>query len=153
MIKTVPNNEAIAAVAALIGEGRRVVLPVKGNSMLPFIIGGCESVELIPPPPAQVGDVILAWVDGNRYVVHRVIAVSPQGDITLMGDGNIRGLEHCRQQDIVGKAVYVVAPNGRKRILYNDSLNWKLWSMLRPVRRWILAVYRRTVLKFIIHNS
>lgn len=65
MIKTVPNNEAIAAVKALISEGHHVVLPVKGNSMLPFIIGGRESVELIPPPKAQVGDVILAWVDGS----------------------------------------------------------------------------------------
>ncbi len=32
MIKTVPNNDAIAAVAALIKEGHHVVLPVKGNS-------------------------------------------------------------------------------------------------------------------------
>ena len=148
MIKTVPNNIAIAEVASFIKEGRRVVLPVKGNSMLPFIIGGRESVELIPPPAAQVGDVILAWVNDSHYVVHRVIDVSPQGDITLMGDGNIRGFEHCRQKDIVGKAVYVVAPDGKKRILYNDSLNWKLWNLLRPVRRWILAVYRRTLLKF-----
>ena len=149
MIKTVPNNDAIAAVADLIKEGRNVVLPVKGNSMLPFIIGGKESVELIPPPKAQVGDVILAWVDGTHYVVHLVISVSANGDITLMGDGNIRGFEHCRQEDIVGKAINVVAANGKKRPLPNDSLSWKLWNMLRPVRRWILAVYRRTILKMI----
>ena len=149
MIKTVPNNDAIAAVADLIKEGRNVVLPVKGNSMLPFIIGGKESVELIPPPKAQVGDVILAWVDGTHYVVHRVISISADGDITLMGDGNIRGFEHCQQEDIVGKAINVVAANGKKRSLPNDSLSWKLWNMLRPVRRWILAVYRRTILKMI----
>ena len=148
-IKTVPNNQAIAAVAALIAEGRRVVLPVKGNSMLPFIIGGKESVELTPPTPAQVGDVILAWVDGNRYVVHRVISIDSNGNITLMGDGNIRGTEHCRQEDIVGTAVYVVAPNGKKRQLRNDSLSWKVWKRLLPVRRWILAVYKRTILKII----
>ncbi len=148
-IKTVPNNQAIAAVAALIAEGRRVVLPVKGNSMLPFIIGGKESVELTPPTPAQVGDVILAWVDGNRYVVHRVISIDSNGNITLMGDGNIRGTEHCRQKDIVGTAVYVVAPNGKKRQLRNDSLSWKVWKRLLPVRRWILAVYKRTILKVI----
>ena len=149
MIKTVPNNDAIAAVADLIKEGRNVVLPVKGNSMLPFIIGGKESVELIPPPKAQVGDVILAWVDGTHYVVHRVISISANGDITLMGDGNNRGFEHCRQEDIVGKVINVVAANGKKRSLPNDSLSWKLWNMLRPVRRWILAVYRRTILKMI----
>lgn len=149
MLKTVPNNEAIAAVAALIKEGRHVVLPVKGNSMLPFIIGGRESVELIPPPPAQVGDVVLAWVDGTHYVVHRVIGISPKGDISLMGDGNIRGVEHCTQKDIVGKAICVVGADERKRSLPNDSWQWKLWNRLRPVRRWILAVYRRTILKMI----
>jgi hypothetical protein len=96
-----------------------------------------------------VGDVILAWVDGTHYVVLRVISISADGDITLMGDGNIRGFEHCRQEDIVGKAINVVAANGKKRPLPNDSLSWKLWNMLRPVRRWILAVYRRTILKMI----
>ena len=147
MIKTVPNNEAIAAVKALICEGHHVVLPVKGNSMLPFIIGGRESVELIPPPKAQVGDVILAWVDGSHYVVHRIISINTQGTITLMGDGNIRGFEHCRQEDIVGKAVAVIAANGKKRPLPSDSWQWKVWNQLRPVRRWILGIYRRTILK------
>ena len=149
MIKTVPNNEAIAAVAALIKEGRHVVLPVKGNSMLPFIIGGRESVELTPPPQAQVGDVVLAWVDGSHYVVHRVIAVSPQGDVSLMGDGNIRGVEHCTQQDIVGKAVFVVSADGKKRPLPNDSWQWRLWNRLLPIRSCILAIYRRTIFKMI----
>ena len=143
MIKTVPNNEAIAAVKVLIDEGRNVVLPVKGNSMLPFIIGGKESVELTPPPPAQVGDVVLAWVDGCRYVVHRVISIGSDGQITLMGDGNIMGVEHCRQEDIVAKAINVVEANGKKRPLPNDSFGWKLWNRLRPVRRWILAVFHR----------
>ncbi len=146
MIKTVPNNDAIAAVAALIKEGHHVVLPVKGNSMLPFIIGGRESVELIPPPRAQVGDVILAWVDGTHYVVHRVISITADGDITLMGDGNIRGFEHCRQEDIVGKAIHVIGADGKKRPLPNDSSRWRLWNRLRPVRRWILGVYRRVCL-------
>lgn len=143
MIKTVPNNEAIAAVKVLIDEGRHVILHVKGNSMLPFIIGGRESVELTPPPPAQVGDVVLAWVDGCRYVVHRVISIGNDGQITLMGDGNVAGTERCRQEDIVAKATHVVEPGGKKRPLFNDSFSWKLWNRLRPMRRWLLAPYRR----------
>lgn len=143
MIKTVPNNEAIAAVKTLIDEGHHVVLPVKGSSMLPFIIGGKESVELVPPTAAQIGDVVLAWVDGCRYVVHRVIEISPKGDITLMGDGNILGTEHCTQKDIVATAVKVIDASGKKRPLPNNSRSWKLWNALRPVRRWLLAIYRR----------
>ncbi|MBP3768335.1 MAG: S24/S26 family peptidase [Prevotella sp.] len=143
MQKTVSNNVAIAAVADFIKEGRHVILPVKGFSMHPFIIGGKESVELVPPRQAQVGDVVLAWVDGCRYVVHRVISIAPDGKITLMGDGNIIGTEQCTQKDIVATAINVIAPNGKKRPLPNDSNSWKLWNKLKPVRRWLLAVYRR----------
>ena len=96
-----------------------------------------------------MGDVVLAWVDGSHYVVHRVIGITPKGDISLMGDGNIRGVEHCTQNDIVGKAIYVVGADERKRPLPNDCWQWKLWNKLRPVRRWILAIYRRTILKMI----
>lgn len=53
-------------------EGVRVTFPVKGQSMLPFIIGGKESVILRRPGVIGVGDVVLARVDGSRYVVHRI---------------------------------------------------------------------------------
>ena len=39
------------------GEGVCVTLPVNGNSMLPFIIGGKESVILQQPSQPEVGDV------------------------------------------------------------------------------------------------
>ena len=144
MIKTVPNNDAIAAVADLIKEGRNVVLPVKGNSMLPFIIGGKESVELIPPPKAQVGDVILAWVDGTHYVVHRVISI--QGNrLTLMGDGNIAGTERCLKDDVKALATHVVNAKGQRHPLDSPwRKRWaRLWFALRPVRRYLLYIYRK----------
>ena len=59
----------------LVGEGVSVTLPVNGNSMLPFIIGGKESVILQKPVEPRVGDVVLAWVKGGYYVVHRIIAI------------------------------------------------------------------------------
>ena len=148
MIKTVPNNDAIAAVADLIKEGRNVVLPVKGNSMLPFIIGGKESVDLVKPDNLQVGDVVLAWVEGCRYVVHRIIQIDSD-KVVLMGDGNIAGVEHCLLSDVAALAVNVVTPKGKHNNLYSP---WRikasrLWWKLLPIRRWILAVYRRTWLK------
>ena len=47
-------------------EGVKVALPVDGNSMLPFIIGGKESVVLQKPGELKVGDVVLAWTDDTR---------------------------------------------------------------------------------------
>ena len=96
-----------------------------------------------------MGDVILAWINGSRYVVHRVIKVDGD-DVQLMGDGNLSGNEFCKISDVVAKAEYVVSPNGRRAYLYSP---WRVrasrsWWKIKPVRRWILAIYRRTVLKY-----
>ena len=64
----------------LVNDGVSVTFPVRGYSMLPFIIGGRESVVLQKPHVTQVGDVVLAWVDDCRYVVHRVISIRQSGD-------------------------------------------------------------------------
>ena len=128
----------------LVDEGVSVTFPVKGYSMLPFIIGGRESVILQKPQVVRLGDVVLAWVDDCRYVVHRVIGIEGE-HVILMGDGNIVGVEHCLLGDVKALATHVVDAKGRKHDLYAP---WRqrasrLWWHMRPVRRYILAIYRR----------
>lgn len=128
----------------LVDEGVSVTFPVKGYSMLPFIIGGRESVILQRPLTVRLGDVVLAWVDDCRYVVHRVIGIEGER-VILMGDGNIVGVEHCLLGDVKALATHVVDAKGRKHDLYAP---WRqrasrLWWQMRPVRRYILAIYRR----------
>ena len=138
------DNEIIEEAVRLVREGVSVTLPVNGNSMLPFIIGGKESVILHRPVLIDVGDVVLAWVDGNRYVVHRIIRID--GDrITLMGDGNLVGTEHCLLNDIKARVTHVVSADNKERDLHNRwrKLAAKVWYWLRPVRRVLLAIYRR----------
>ena len=138
------DNRNIEEAIRLVREGVNVTLPVKGRSMLPFIIGGKESVILHRPGLIDVGDVVLAWVDGNRYVIHRIIRID--GDrITLMGDGNVGVTEHCLLGDIKARVTHVVSADNKERDLHN---RWrmhaaKLWYWLRPVRRYLLAIYRR----------
>jgi len=138
------DNEIIEEAIRLVREGVSVTLPVNGNSMLPFIIGGKESVILHGPGLTDVGDVVLAWVDGCRYVVHRIIRIN--GDrVTLMGDGNLAGTEHCTLNEIKAIATHVVDAKERTHYLYN---RWrksaaKIWFRLRPMRRYLLAIYRR----------
>ena len=112
--------------------------------MLPFIIGGKESVILHAPELTAVGDVVLAWVDGNRYVVHRIINI--EGDrVTLMGDGNVKGTEHCLLGDFKARVTHVVSADNKERDLHNRwrMLAARLWYWLRPVRRYLLAIYNR----------
>lgn len=140
MNDTIIIQEAIR----LVGEGISVTFPVKGWSMLPFIIGGRESVILQKPVEPKVGDVVLAWVEGNRYVVHRIIRIE-EGQVTLMGDGNVAGTEHCSLSDVKALATHVVDAKGRKHYLYTRWRRWaaKLWFHLRPIRRYPLAIIRR----------
>lgn len=150
MTHTISDNEIIQNAIALVNEGMRVTFPVKGYSMLPFIIDSKESVDLVKPEHLKVGHVVLAWVEGCRYVVHRIIRIEGE-QVTLMGDGNIAGVEHCTLSDVAALAINVVTPKGKHHALYAP---WRikasrLWWRLLPIRRWILAIYRRTWLKII----
>jgi len=158
--KTLPNNVVIAEVARLLQTQPAVILPVKGNSMLPFIIGDIESVELVLPTSLHVGDIVLAWVTPSQtlnlppdeayhlYVVHRIIAIDGQR-LTLMGDGNTAGTESCQVSDVDALATHVIDRRERRHNLYTPRRQWlaRRWRQLLPVRRWILGVYKRTWLK------
>ena len=138
------DNEIIEEAIRLVREDVNVTLPVNGNSMLPFIIGGKESVILHSPGGiVDVGDVVLAWVDGNRYVVHRIIKLD-YDRVTLMGDGNLT-TEHCALGDIKARVTHVVDAKDKTHYLYNRwrMLGAKVWYWLRPIRRYLLAIYRR----------
>ena len=144
----VTDQQIINDAVSLVNEGMAVTMLVKGRSMLPFILGGLESVVLTKPGEIREGDVVLAHIDGQRYVLHRVMSVSP-GRVVLMGDGNIRGQEVCRPQDVLARADEVVGEDGRHRRLDTPAQRRRarLWRRLLPVRRWILAVYKRTIIR------
>lgn len=132
----------------LLEMGKRVTLPVNGKSMLPFILGGIESVELVKENGLKVGDIVLAWVNNAYYVVHRIVQIK-DCHVCLMGDGNLRGVEHCLLSDVAAKADYIVDCNGIRHYLYTPQkrLAAFVWRILLPIRRWLLAIYRRTYLK------
>lgn len=127
----------------LVDDGVIVTLPVNGTSMLPFIIGGRESVILQKPRQPKIGDVVLAWVEGCRYVVHRIIRVDGE-NVTLMGDGNLAGTEHCTTGDLKAIATHVVSRDGKRHDLYCPCRQRasRLWWHLRPIRRYLLVIYR-----------
>ena len=137
------DNKIIQEAVKLVDEGICVTLPVEGRSMLPFIVGGQDSVLLEKVKKAEIGDVVLAWVEQCRYVVHRIIAINGD-EVTLMGDGNIRGIEHCHRDDIKATVSYVVDKNGKRRNINDRRYRWGsyVWRKLRPVRRYLLFIYK-----------
>ncbi len=142
---TIPNSIFFAEVESHISGGRSVVIPVKGYSMLPFIRDGRDSVELVGCKELKVGDIALAKLGNGNFVLHRVWETDG-GKVVLMGDGNIAGKEVCRHSDIIGVASRIFRG---KRVIDCTSAaylrNVKIWRGLLPIRRYILAVYRRLI--------
>jgi hypothetical protein len=132
----VPNDILIPEMERLLRAGKQVVFTPDGVSMRPFIEGGKDSVVLEHPADIRTGDILLCRV-GTSYVLHRLIALS--GDsLTLMGDGNIAGVEHCGRQDVLGRVVEIRSPRGRTKTMRG----WRLWLRLLPIRPFLLKIYR-----------
>lgn len=135
------TQELMPEVGRLIREGKTVVLPVRGNSMRPFIQNGNDCVELHPLPPVlRKGDVVLARTSKGYYVLHRVTAISPDL-LTLEGDGNIGLRETCRPSDVLARAEWVIDVHKERHSLLDRRarIKWRMWYMLRPLRRALLA--------------
>ncbi len=122
------------------------IIWVKGYSMRPFLEHMRDKVQLAyPTRPLVVGDAVLAEITPGHYVLHRIIRIEGE-HITLMGDGNLRGTEHCRLQDVAGIVTHYIRP--KRTILAADpALNRRIrrWRRLLPIRRYLLLFYRTTV--------
>ena len=142
----VDNDTFFADVLRVLEEGRRVTIPVKGYSMLPFIRGTKDLVVLEKAGEVKADDIVLFHMgpaDGGRYVMHRVLSVD--GDaVDIMGDGVAANHEHVRKGQILAKAVEILRSGVRPVDPYSPRELRKvhLWQRLRPVRRYLLYIYR-----------
>lgn len=130
-------------------EGKYPRILPKGHSMHPFIRGLKDSIILgkLRPESYQVGRIVLAKIP-QGYLVHRIERID--GDLfTLRGDGNPRQREECTRDQIFAEIIEV--QRGKQRIHPEDKL-WRRYERFWPkstfVRRWLLAVYRRTFLRW-----
>ena len=129
----------------MIDEGHTTTFRVRGFSMRIFLEDRRDKVILGPCSEVHCGDVVLAEILPQKYVLHRVI--KKEGDhLTLKGDGNLYGTEKCREKDVIGIAIGFIR-KGREKPDLVTGWKWKtyskIWLFLSPVRRWILGVYRR----------
>ncbi len=148
MSHIVDNDILIPEIRAILLEGRDVRFTPSGVSMRPFIEGGKDAVILRHMPSVRVGDICLCDL-GTRYVLHRVIAVTPDPSsltahpslITLQGDGILLATEQCLASDVIGTVIRIENPRGRRKPLTRG----RLWFYLRPLRRYLLKIYRHVI--------
>ena len=143
----IDNDTFFADVLEVLRQGKRVTIPVKGFSMLPFIRGSKDLVVLEQAgEDLKADDIVLFHIgpeDGGRYVMHRILSVD--GDaVDIMGDGVAYNHEHVQRNQILAKAVEIVR-NGKRSVDPYAPGQLRLvrfWQWLRPVRRYILFIYR-----------
>ena len=148
----IANDILIPELARLVAEGKEVRFTPSGVSMRPFIEGDRDSVILraLNRPP-QVGDILLVRVPtaaAPTYVLHRLIRLEGNTCV-LQGDGNITGKERCQPQDIIAQVIQIERPDGQRKRLTRG----RLWFALKPLRKWLLKIYRHTILIWKYENN
>lgn len=140
--KELPNSALIPIVIEYIDKGHTANLPLKGNSMRPFLEHRRDMALLDSPKNIKVSDPVLAEVSPGHYVLHRLVSI--KGDqVTLLGDGNLTP-EHCTMQDIKALAIGFYR-KGRKEPDLITSRKWRIyswfWMRLLPIRRYLLMLH------------
>ena len=112
-----------------------------------------DKALLTKPLNVKTGDPVLAEIAPGHFVLHRIVAIDGQ-KVTLRGDGNLSD-EHCQLSDIRASVVGFYR-KGRTTLDRTDGTKWRvyswLWMHLYPIRRYLLAFYRRIWLKlFPVH--
>lgn len=142
------NSVLLPEIVRLLNEGHTVTLRLRGFSMRPFLEDGRDKALLTKAVSPKVGDPVLAEIEPKHFVLHRIISI--QGDnVVLRGDGNL-GVEHCKLGDVKG-AVIGFYRKGRLHLDRTDGRKWRtyswVWTRLYPIRRYLLAFYRRIWLR------
>ena len=144
------NAKFLPEVVRMLNEGHTVTLRLKGYSMRPFLEDGRDKALLTRVEDPKVGDPVLAEITPGHFVLHRIIAMEGD-DVTLRGDGNLAN-EYCRRENVVG-AVIGFYRKGRTKLDRTDGRKWRaysyVWMRLYPIRRYLLAFYRRVWRKII----
>lgn len=138
----IQNAIIFSEVAKLVSNGESVTIKTKGNSMLPFISGERDSVVLAKTDNIKLYDIVLAIVNENQYVLHRVIKIMGN-KLILMGDGNLKGCEICTIENVIATAIEVIGDNRKYSCRDNKYIRRsKIWKALLPIRKYLLAIYK-----------
>jgi phage repressor protein C with HTH and peptisase S24 domain len=145
-MKTIPNNLFFSEIEKILSAGENVSITVKGRSMTPLLRNGRDVVVLSPADKMMlaVGQIVLFRYN-DRHLLHRIIKIDAE-KLLIQGDG-VRSTEIATRADIIGVVIAIISKNGKKITLPNfwEKFYFRLWLLLKPFRRYLLAIYRRFI--------
>lgn len=84
------TEKYIGAVCRMLSGGASSVpVPIRGDSMRPFLRGGDFVYLQALTQPLRPGDIALYQRPEGKYVVHRVYKVKSDGSILMLGDAEL----------------------------------------------------------------
>ncbi len=124
-------------------SGGTVKLPITGTSMLPLLVWGRDSVELIKSESYSIGDIIFYRRDDGHFVLHRIVGKDDKGFV-LCGDNQWVKETGIKDRHII--AVVKSITRNNKKIDVNNKLYVlysKFWVAILRFRRFILIPMRK----------
>lgn len=149
LVLNVNNAEFLPKVVALTKMGKNVRISLKGFSMNPYLVGGRDNALLAKPTGREKeGDIVLVQLSPGHYALHRLLWINDNKARTI-GDGNLMPdpIIDISQIEAIAIGFYRKGSDELESVT-----SWKfrtysvIWTKLRPIRRWLLAFYRRLIM-------
>ena len=141
--KTLPASVLMPEYETLLRQGAELPLVVSGESMLPFLRPGLDTVYLkAADAPLRRGDIAFYRRADGSYVLHRVFRAE-KGRYWFLGDAQSRAEGPLNASCVFA---YVTAVRRGGALLRPESPGWRVfagpWMKAVRFRRFILKPYR-----------
>ncbi len=141
--KIISLDEIYPIIKEKIDNNGTVQLPITGTSMLPLLVWGRDTVELIKCENPQKYDIIFYRRDDGHFVLHRIVRKNENGFI-LCGDNQVKKEYGITDKHIIA-VVKSITRKGKTFSVdkFSYKLYVKLWTLILPFRNLILVPMRK----------
>lgn len=134
------TEKYLDAVCRMIDEGQTdVPVPIRGDSMRPFLRNADFAYLAALPEKVKKGDMILFRRANGQYVLHRVYKILPEGQYLMLGDSQMIPEPVSGQQF---RALVVHVKAGAQLLTPKDFRWWFFAYPWRWLARWRPQVAR-----------
>lgn len=138
------SDSQYVSIFPLLEAGKTVRLTPQGSSMVPFITGGRDQIELHKiEGNVKRGDIVLYRRSSGILVLHRVFKVKPEG-LYMLGDGQTEVEGPVRREDLLAKCdVYYKKGRCKDNNSWAMKVKYNIWFCLKPVRMFLIIANSR----------
>lgn len=138
-------SELYPVIQEVIESGGTFSLTITGTSMYPTILGGRDKVTLVKAPEKlKKYDLPLYRRESGQFVLHRIVAVAPDGTYTCCGDHQWELEKGLRQEQMIGLATDFVRKGKHFTAENRHYLRWvHFWVWFLRGRKFWFRTYSR----------